>query len=117
MSNLSPVSTSCSRKGGAETLARLPLKNDVVPILYPTFLVKSGNGAAEAILLCGIRRGHDLPANCCIAEKLGLFRHHVLFRTVVALVVYGERRRVSLGKDRGIIPKQNWEGMRVKKGS
>ena len=35
---------------------------------------------------------------------LGLSRHHVLLRTVVALVVYGERRRITLGQGRGMIP-------------
>ena len=83
-------------------------------MLYPTLLVKIGNGAAEAFLLCGIRRGHDLPASCCVAEKLGFFRRHALFRAVVALVVYRERRRIPLGKDREMIPKKIiWEGLRV----
>ena len=38
-------------------------------------------------------------------KKLGVFRHHLLSRAVVVLVVYGERRRITLGEDRGMIPK------------
>ena len=77
---------------------------------FPESLVEVGYGASETFLLRRVRGGYNIPAGGCIAEKLGLLRHHILFGAVVMLVADCKARGVPLGKYRGAVPKETYLG-------
>ena len=76
----------------------------------PEPLLEVGYGTPETFLLCRVRRGDIIPAVGCVANKLSLLRHHVLFGAVVVLVVDGDSRGVPLGKYGGAVPKEYYLG-------
>ena len=83
---------------GSKTWRDCPCKHDVIAMTFPEPLVEVGYGASETFLPRRVRGGYNIPAGGCIAKKLGLLRHHVLFGAVVVLIVDGEGRGVPVGK-------------------
>ena len=88
-------------------LGEVALVNDVIAMTFPEPLVEVGLGAPETFLLRSVRGDYNIPAGDCIAEKLGLLRHHVLLGAVVVLIVNGEDRDEPLGKYREAVRKEN----------
>ena len=81
---------------------------------FPESLVEVRYGAYETFLLRRIRGGYNIPADGCIAEELGLLRHHILFGALVVLIVDCKSRGVPLGKYRVHSQKKSiWEVSRV----
>lgn len=78
-------------------LGEVSLVKEVLAMTFPKSLVEAGCVASDTFPLRRLGRGYHIPAGDCIAEKLGLLRHHEGFSAVVVFVVDGESRSVSLG--------------------